>query len=246
MKILVADDDPQLVRALRITLAAHGYDVIAAPDGAAAVAMAAQAHPDIVLLDLGMPRLDGRAGHPGAARVDVGPDHRRIGTHRVGRQGRGLDAGADDYVTKPFQIDELLARLRALTRRAPEGEGRPSRLVRRCHNRPVREVCDPRRAHACTSPPPSGGCSSSSPATQARSSRARHSCRRCGRTESRHRLRLSAAVHVATAEEARGRPSAPAPPTHRIRHGLPPRPRRGPSVLANSAVGARRNPHHEC
>ena len=59
MKVLVADDDPQLVRALRITLSAHGYDVIAAPDGAAAIALAAKERPDIVMVDLGMPRLDG-------------------------------------------------------------------------------------------------------------------------------------------------------------------------------------------
>lgn len=117
MKILVADDDPQLVRALRITLAAHGYEVVAAPDGAAAVTLAAQAHPDIVLLDLGMPRLDG---------VEV--IHALRGWTQApiivvsGRTGSAdkvdaLDAGADDYVTKPFQIDELLARLRALARR---------------------------------------------------------------------------------------------------------------------------------
>jgi len=68
VKLLIADDDPQLVRALRITLAAHGYDVIAASDGAEAVTLAAQSHPDIILLDLGMPRLDGmEVIHPCAA-----------------------------------------------------------------------------------------------------------------------------------------------------------------------------------
>ena len=119
MKVLIADDDPQLVRALRITLAAHGYEVVAAPDGAAAVALAAQAHPDIVLLDLGMPRLDGVAGHRGAAGLD---DRARSSWCRAAPGSadkvEALDAGADDYVTKPFQIDELLARLRALSRRA--------------------------------------------------------------------------------------------------------------------------------
>ena len=89
MKILVADDDPQLVRALRITLAAHGYDVVAAPDGAAAIALAAQAHPDIVLLDLGMPRLDGVQVIEALRGWTTAPDHRRVGPHRVGRQGRG-------------------------------------------------------------------------------------------------------------------------------------------------------------
>ncbi|MFE6996054.1 response regulator [Microbacterium sp. NPDC057659] len=123
MKLLIADDDPQLVRALRITLAAHGYDVVAAPDGAAAIQLAAQAHPDIVLLDLGMPHLDG---------VEV--IHALRGWSNVpilvvsGRTGSAdkvdaLDAGADDYVTKPFQIDELLARLRALSRRAAPASG---------------------------------------------------------------------------------------------------------------------------
>ncbi|MCT9819400.1 response regulator [Microbacterium sp. W1N] len=125
MKILVADDDPQLVRALRITLAAHGYDVVAAADGPAAIALAAREHPELVLLDLGMPRLDG---------VEV--IHALRGWTQVpiivvsGRTGSAdkvdaLDAGADDYITKPFQIDELLARLRALARRAAPVTGEP-------------------------------------------------------------------------------------------------------------------------
>jgi len=121
VKILVADDDPQLVRALRITLAAHGYDVVAAPDGAAAIALAAQLRPDLVMLDLGMPRLDGIAvihalrGWTGVPILVV--------SGRTGSADKveALDAGADDYVTKPFQIDELLARLRALVRRTSDG-----------------------------------------------------------------------------------------------------------------------------
>lgn len=126
MKLLIADDDPQLVRALRITLAAHGYEVVAAADGAAAIQLAAQAHPDLVLLDLGMPRLDG---------VQVIQALRGWTTVPIlvvsGRTGSAdkvdaLDAGADDYVTKPFQIDELLARLRALSRRAGAGTGEVS------------------------------------------------------------------------------------------------------------------------
>jgi two-component system KDP operon response regulator KdpE len=98
MKLLVADDDPQLVRALRITLAAHGYDVIAAGDGAAAIAMAAQAHPDIVLLDLGMPKLDGIAVIEACA---AGATCRSWSSGRTGSADKveALDAGADDYVT---------------------------------------------------------------------------------------------------------------------------------------------------
>lgn len=117
MKVLIADDDPQLVRALRITLAAHGYEVVAAADGASAIAIAAQTHPDLVVLDLGMPRLGGievieaLRGWTQAPIIVV--------SGRVGSADKveALDAGADDYVTKPFQIDELLARLRALGRR---------------------------------------------------------------------------------------------------------------------------------
>ncbi|BDV29837.1 response regulator [Microbacterium terricola] len=118
MKVLVADDDPQLVRALRITLAAHGYDVVAASDGAAAIALAAQAHPDVVLLDLGMPHLDGVSViHALRGWTDVPII---VVSGRTGSADKvdALDAGADDYVTKPFQIDELLARLRALARRS--------------------------------------------------------------------------------------------------------------------------------
>ena len=123
MKLLIADDDPQMVRALRITLGAHGYEVAAAADGAGAIAAAAQTHPDIILLDLGMPRLDG---------IEVIHALRGWTTVPIivvsGRTGsadkvEALDAGADDFVTKPFQIDELLARLRALSRRATPATG---------------------------------------------------------------------------------------------------------------------------
>jgi two-component system, OmpR family, KDP operon response regulator KdpE len=118
MKILIADDDPQLVRALRITLAAHGYEIVAAPDGAAAVALAAQAHPDIVLLDLGMPKLDGVQVIQALRGWTEAPIIVVSGRTGSADKVEALDAGADDYVTKPFQIDELLARLRALARRS--------------------------------------------------------------------------------------------------------------------------------
>ena len=122
MKLLIADDDPQMVRALRITLSAHGYDVVVAPDGAAAIAAAAQTHPDLIMLDLGMPRLDGIEviqALRGWTNVPI-----IVVSGRTGSADKvdALDAGADDFVTKPFQVDELLARLRALSRRsAPAG-----------------------------------------------------------------------------------------------------------------------------
>ena len=126
MKVLLADDDPQLVRALRITLAAHGYEVVAAPDGAAAITLAAQTHPDLVVLDLGMPRLDGVQviqALRGWTSVPI-----LVVSGRTGSADKveALDAGADDYVTKPFQIDELLARLRALSRRSDASGTEPT------------------------------------------------------------------------------------------------------------------------
>lgn len=118
MKVLVADDDPQLVRALRITLAAHGYDVVAAPDGSAAIALAAKERPDVVMLDLGMPRLDGVRTIEALRRWTTVPIIVVSGRTGAADKVQALDAGADDYITKPFQISELLARLRALARRA--------------------------------------------------------------------------------------------------------------------------------
>ena len=125
MKVLIADDDPQLVRALRITLAAHGYEVIAAPDGAAAVALAAKEHPDIIMVDLGMPRLDGVQVIEALRGWTSAPIIVVSGRTGSADKVEALDAGADDYVTKPFQIDELLARLRALSRRTTTTGGDP-------------------------------------------------------------------------------------------------------------------------
>ena len=125
MKVLIADDDPQLVRALRITLAAHGYEVVAAADGAAAIALAAQAHPDLVLLDLGMPRLDGVHVIHALRGWTAAPIIVVSGRTGSADKVEALDAGADDYVSKPFQVDELLARLRALARRTSTAGAEP-------------------------------------------------------------------------------------------------------------------------
>ncbi|MGC5171440.1 response regulator [Microbacterium sp. DT81.1] len=125
MRVLVADDDEQLVRALRITLSSHGYQVIAAPDGVSAVTTAAETHPDVVLLDLGMPRLDGVGVIQALRGWTNAPIIVVSGRTGSAEKIQALDAGADDYVTKPFQIDELLARVRALTRRAIPGTADP-------------------------------------------------------------------------------------------------------------------------
>ncbi|GLW09296.1 DNA-binding response regulator [Microtetraspora sp. NBRC 13810] len=117
-RILIVDDEPQILRALRINLAARRYEVGVAPDGGAALRQAADWHPDLVVLDLGLPDIDG---------VDVIHGLRGwtdipiiVLSGRAGNQDKvdALDAGADDYVTKPFSIDELLARVRAVSRRA--------------------------------------------------------------------------------------------------------------------------------
>ncbi|MGO4534124.1 response regulator [Leifsonia sp. 2MCAF36] len=117
MRILIADDDQQILRALRILLTARGYEVLTARTGAEAVTEAVEHHPDLVMLDLGMPELNGIEvieGLRGWTSVPILVVSGRTGS---GDKVDALDAGADDYVTKPFAADELLARIRALTRR---------------------------------------------------------------------------------------------------------------------------------
>ena len=122
-RILVVDDESDLVRALTINLRAHGWEVTSALGGAHALQLAATAHPDVVLLDLGLPDVPGMdviAGIRGWSRVPIVVlSARQHGEDKV----EALDAGADDYVTKPFAMNELLARLRAAVRRsAPASE----------------------------------------------------------------------------------------------------------------------------
>ena len=122
MKILLADDDEQLQRALRITLGARGYEVIAARDGAEAIDLAANAHPDLIILDLGMPRVDGVDVIRAVRAWSKVPILVLSGRTDSAEKVDALDAGADDYVTKPFAMDELLARIRARARAASDDE----------------------------------------------------------------------------------------------------------------------------
>ncbi|MET8765938.1 response regulator [Streptomyces sp. NPDC004658] len=123
-RVLVVDDEPQIVRALVINLKARKYEVDAAADGRTALELAASRHPDVVVLDLGLPDMDGVEvirGLRGWTRVPILVLSAR---HSSDEKVEALDAGADDYVTKPFGMDELLARLRAAVRRAePAGPG---------------------------------------------------------------------------------------------------------------------------
>ncbi len=121
-RILVVDDEPQILRALGTNLRARGYDVELAPTGEAALAVAARKHPDLVVLDLGLPGIDGVEvirGLRGWTSIPIIVLSVREGE---GEKVAALDAGADDYVTKPFGMDELLARLRAALRRAAPAE----------------------------------------------------------------------------------------------------------------------------
>jgi two-component system KDP operon response regulator KdpE len=126
MKILIADDDPQMVRALRITLTARGYDVVTAGDGKAALELAITTHPDIVVIDLGMPGLTGIEVIQALRGWTQIPVLVVSGRSESWDKVEALDAGADDYVTKPFSADELLARIRALSRRTPVATDEPT------------------------------------------------------------------------------------------------------------------------
>ncbi|WP_134740648.1 response regulator transcription factor [Nocardioides sp. 503] len=119
-KVLVVEDEPALARALAINLRSHGWEVVTAADGRSGLDAAATTHPDVVLLDLGLPDLDGTeviSGLRGWTSVPIVVlSARQHGEDKV----EALDLGADDYVTKPFAMNELMARLRAAVRRAEE------------------------------------------------------------------------------------------------------------------------------
>ena len=126
MRILIADDDPQILRALRIILTAHGYEVSLARDGREAIDAAAHDRPDVIVLDLGMPGLDGVAVIQAVRGWATTPILVVSGRSDTSGKVDALDAGADDYVVKPFATEELLARIRALTRRSPEAVEEPT------------------------------------------------------------------------------------------------------------------------
>ena len=121
-RVLVVDDEPQIVRALRINLRARGYDVDSAPDGRTALDLAARRHPDVIVLDLGLPDMEGSEVIRGLRGWTNVPIIVLTARHASEEKVDILDVGADDYVTKPFGMDELLARLRAAVRRSAPPE----------------------------------------------------------------------------------------------------------------------------
>ena len=124
-RVLVVDDEPQILRALRINLRVRSYDVDIAATGSQALEAAAKHPPDLIILDLGLPDLDGVEVIEGLRGWTQAPiivlSGRADSTDKV----EALDAGADDYVTKPFGMEELLARMRAAVRRVGPGTSEP-------------------------------------------------------------------------------------------------------------------------
>jgi two-component system KDP operon response regulator KdpE len=128
-KILLVDDEPQITRVLRRGLIAQGYDVLTASDGDEAFALFTQWKPHLVVTDLSMPNMGGlelcrkirtTSSVPIIVLSVRGEERTKV---------EALDAGADDYVTKPFGLDELAARVRAALRRAPSDEARETQLI---------------------------------------------------------------------------------------------------------------------
>jgi two-component system KDP operon response regulator KdpE len=121
--VLVVDDEPQILRALRINLRVRHFDVHVASTGAEALEVAAKHPPDLVILDLGLPDIDGVEVIGGLRGWTDAPIIVLSGRADSSDKVEALDAGADDYVTKPFSMEELLARMRAVSRRQSGGEG---------------------------------------------------------------------------------------------------------------------------
>ena len=127
-RVLVVDDEPQILRTLRINLQARDYEVVTASSGRGALQAASETHPDLVVLDLGLPDLDGVEVVRSLRTWTAVPILILSGRLDSVAKVEALDAGADDYVTKPFNVDELFARVRAVTRRT--GEPEPAEPVR--------------------------------------------------------------------------------------------------------------------
>jgi two-component system, OmpR family, KDP operon response regulator KdpE len=124
-RVLVIDDEAPILRALRINLTARKYEVAVATDGTSGLAAMARDRPDVLILDLGLPDMDGTEVIRGVRGWTSTPIIVLSAWGQESQKVAALDAGADDYVTKPFGMDELLARLRAAVRRASPAPDEP-------------------------------------------------------------------------------------------------------------------------
>ena len=246
-RVLVIDDDPSLLRALTISLGARGYEVAGARTGEDGLDKVAHWHPDLVLVDLGLPGIDGVEVIRGVRGWSEVPILVLSARHQSTGKVEALDLGADDYVTKPFGMDELLARIRAALRRAPGAEQDPrveaegftveldtKRVVRDGdRGAPDPEGVGHRRGPGpqpgppgVPAPAPPGGVG----------------------TPLRDRDGVPAGAHGTGPPQARGRPLTAAALHHRARHGLPlraliqPGDLLGPSALRIDRTAPRRRP----
>lgn len=119
-KVLVIDDEPQIIRALAINMQARGYDMIAAPNAAQGISMAIEKRPDLIIVDLGLPDRDGLTVIQSIRTWSNVPILVLSGRTDSKFKISALENGADDYITKPFDIEELFARIRAVSRRGEE------------------------------------------------------------------------------------------------------------------------------
>ena len=140
MRILVVDDDPEIVSFLKRGLTYEGYTVDTAGDGAEALAKARDAEPDLVILDVMMPGIDGLEVSKRLRQASKLPILMLTAKGTVADRIKGLDSGADDYLVKPFSFDELLARIRALLRRSQPTEGEVLRFMDLSLDPSTREV----------------------------------------------------------------------------------------------------------
>ena len=124
-RVLIVDDEPQILRFLRTTLSANGFDVVEAATGSEALRHAAADAPDVIVLDLGLPDMDGKEVLKKLREWSQTPVVVLSARAREAEKIEALDAGADDYVNKPFGIGELMARLRAALRHRLKREGSP-------------------------------------------------------------------------------------------------------------------------
>ena len=211
-RVLVIDDEPSICGRCGSTSAPGAYEVSTAADGTSGLAAVARDRPDVLILDLGLPDMDGTeviSGVRGWTSIPIivlsvwGQESMKVAA---------LDAGADDYVTKPFGMDELLARLRAAVRRAAPAQDEPVVTHRRISPSTWRPSGSPDRARATSgSPRPSGSCWRSWSATAAGWSPSASCCRKSGARPTRPRATTCASTWPSCA--ASWSPSRPSPAT---------------------------------